>query len=273
MKIKKVAIILIIISICSLISTELVYGGIGVKPTIIETVVTTDKVIKGAYKVVNSDPETLHVTVQIEDWLEKRTGSSPISIEDWLTVTPMEFDIESQGMREVEYEINVPYGVQGELVAMVFFAAAVPTEGAFDITSRFGVSIYAAIEDGMELECDIKNITVRRNIIKKKEGGIIDRGFIFVVDIENKGNVHLRPTGVVEILGEYDDKYYVQIERGFPVYPGKQLDYAIRWDKTDLPPGRYEANVKINYGKIYDIDKRLEKGTTFFVNEDGSISE
>ncbi len=264
--------LIIIASYTLIVDTNESCAGVGVKPTIIETVVSTGEVKKGAYTVVNSDPKPIHVKVEIEDWLEKRTGESSIPVEDWLTITPMELDIESGGMKQVEYKIEIPRGADSELVAMVFFSAAVPMEGAFDITSRFGVSIYAAIEEGMELECKINDLSVRRNITEKKEGGRIDKGIIFVVDVANDGNVHLRPTGFIEVIGPGGKKYRVGIERGFPVYPGSKLDYAIHWKRTDIPSGDYEATINLDYGKIYNVDAKLKRKVTFSVNEDGSVS-
>ncbi len=271
-KIMKAFIIIFIIG-CNLLIYETALAGIGVKPTIIEIVVSPNSVTKGVYTVVNSDNEPIHVKVEPEDWLKRKTGVSGVPIEDWLTITPMEFDIEPQTLKEVEYAITPPSGCEGELVAMVFFATSSPMKGAFGITSRFGVSIYAAIENSIELGCSINNIKIKRNIRKKEDGGIIDKGMIFIIDVENKGNVHLRPTGNIEVTGEDGSKYDIKIERGFPVYPGTHLSYAVRWDKKDLSPGRYEARIKLDYGNIYNVDKTIEKKTSFLVEENGELKE
>jgi len=265
----------VMVLFCMLIvcSVDESHAGVGVKPTIIETVVSAGEAKKGVYKVVNSDPQPIHVKVEIEDWLKKRTGTSPISVEEWLTISPMELDINPGGMEEVEYTIDVPRGADSELVAMVFFSAAIPTEGAFDITSRFGVSIYAVIEDEMELGCRVNDISVKRNVIEKEDGGRIDKGIIFVVDVANEGNVHLRPTGTIMITDEDGKQYKVSIKRGFPIYPGSRLDYAIRWDKTDLAPGRYKARTVLDYGRIYDLpDRTVEREILFTVDGNGDIS-
>ena len=243
------------------LAAGLAYAGVGVSPTITEIIVPLDKVTRGIYTVVNSANEPLCVKVEPEDWLKQRTGVGSLPVEDWLTVTPMEFDIEPQGVTEVEYAIAPPASYKGELIAMVFFAAAVPTEGAFDITSRFGVSIYAAVEGTITLACNIDNIKVKNS----------GKGIIFTMDLENQGNVHLRPTGYIDVAGEDGTRDRVTIERGFPVYPGSKLNYAIRWKKKDVPPGRYEANLKVDYGKIFNEDKVLERKVAFVVGEDGKV--
>jgi hypothetical protein len=63
----------------------------------------------------------------------------------------------------------------------------------------------------------------------------------------------------------------VKIEQGFPMYPGTSLDYAVNWKKTGLPPGRYEAFIRLDYGSTYGEEKLAEKNLSFFVGEDGNV--
>ena len=260
LKLQKFEVILVVIT-CFLYA-GLAYAGIGVKPTITEITVPAARATKGILVVVNSDEETLHVTVEPEDWLKKRTGKDSIPVGDWLTIESMEFDIEPEEVKRIGYTISPPAGYEGELIAMIFFAASVPMEGAFGITSRFGVSIYAAIEETIILACNIDNIAAKKD----------QKGIIFSMDLENQGNVHLRPAGNILILAEDGTEYNVLIKRGFPVYPGSELNYSIRWNKIDVPPGRYEATMKVDVGKLHNRDKILERKVSFVVGEDGEIS-
>lgn len=271
MKIREIAILVFIIG-WVLFGAVPLRAGIGVKPTVTEVVVSLDSVTKGVFTVVNDGDEPIHVKVEPEDWLKKRTGISDIPIEDWLTITPMEFDVEPRGMKEVEYMIAPPSGAEGELVAMIFFATSSARKGVFGITSRFGVSIYAAIEGRIDLGCELNNVIIKRDIRKTEEGGTIDKGIVFILDVENQGNVHLRPTGDIIVTGEDGSKYDVKIERGFPVFPGTRLSYAIRWDKSDISPGKYEALIMLDCGNIYEIEKTVEKRMPFLVEEDGKVS-
>lgn len=248
------------------------YAGIAIEPTITEITVPADTATKGTFKVTNVGDSSIRVKVEIEDWLKLRLGSSKIPVEKWLTVTPMEFDVGPKGTEEVEYIINIPKGYEGEVAAMVFFSSQVEEAGAFNIMSRFGVSIYAAVQDSIVLACNIKDIKVLKDMEKKEGAEPVDRGVLFVIDIENKGNVHLRPTGTIKIISRDGTEYFVNIGRGFPVYPGKVLSYAIPWPNKDIKPGRYQARVSLDYGNIYNIDKKAEKGTSFLVKKDGTIS-
>ena len=120
---------------------------------------------------------------------------------------------------------------------------------------KFGVSIFAGIEGTIELGCDIDNIRVKS---RAKEGDIL-----FIMDVENTGNAHIRPEGEILIRAEDGGEYEVKIEKGFPVYPGTSLNYAVRWDERDVPLGGYEAVVRLDYGNIYGEEKTVEKRVEF----------
>ena len=252
----------IFISILGYISffTGISYAGIGVSPENIEMMAAGGSETKGSYAVVNDADTPIHVKVDAEDWLKMRMGKTSIPVEQWLKIDPMEFDIGPKESTKVDYVITPPQGQEGELAAMVYFGTT-SKEGAFNITSRFGVSIYVAIENTIKLGCKIGNIMVAR-----------DKKIDFGIEVENSGNVHIRPTGNIEITGENGETYNIPVQRGFPVYAGKKFVYSIPWDKTDVAPGKYNVNVSLDCGSIYKIDKRIEKKTSFIVKEDGTIS-
>lgn len=273
--IRKISILsFIFISILCAITFQagLIYAGIGVSPENVEIMVSQGSTTNGTYSVVNDSDAPVHVKVEIEDWLKSRTGKSTIAVEKWLKVEPMEFDMGPKETKNVEYIITPPQDQEGELAAMVFFGVA-SKEGAFNIMSRFGVSIYAGIENTIKLDCNIKNVMVARDVRDpKKETNLKDKRIVFGVVVENGGNVHIRPTGNIEITGENGIMDNVKIERGFPVYAGKSLTYSVPWNKKDVPPGKYDVNITLDCGNIYKIDKKIEKKASFIVKKDGNIS-
>ena len=95
---------------------------------------------------------------------------------------PLEFDLAPQERKEVKYSINPPGGSQGELAAMIFFATTAP-EGVMNITTRNGVSLYAAFDENMKLKCAIDKVDLAR-FEQKTDNGVVDRGIVFTIDIE-----------------------------------------------------------------------------------------
>jgi P pilus assembly chaperone PapD len=268
--IARISAIALLVIACLLSSHSSCYAALGVDPESIELVASPDTATNGVYNVVNEGSESVRVAVQPEEWPRSATPKGDLSIDKWLTVTPMEFDLAPQERKEVQFTINPPNGRGGELSAMIFFATTSP-EGTMNITTRNGVSLYAAFADVMRLECSIAGVDVSK-FEQKTDNGIVDRGIVFTINIENKSNVHIRPTGSIVITGEDGSSHNLNIERGFPTYIGGKGSYQVLWDKKDVTQGKYEALITLDYGQLYKMDKKTEKKMGFVVNKDGTVS-
>lgn len=249
------------------------YAGIGVAPAITETTVSAGTETRGKFVVTNDSDKSAMIRAEIEDWLKRRTGKEGVPVDEWLKVEPMEFEVAAKSSKEVEFIITPPKGYEGEMIAMIFFSAPPSPTGAFNITTRFGVSIYAAVKGTLNIDGSIAGFSAGKSIETKEDGTKVERGIIFYIDVENKSNVHIRPTGEIAIKGEDGSEYKVAVERGFPIYPGEKLSSFVVWEKKDIKPGKYEAVLKLDAGKIYDMGKMLEKKIVFTVKQDGSVAQ
>ena len=268
--IARISAVALLVIACLFSSHSSCYAALGVEPESIELVASPDTVTNGVYSVVNESSESVRVVVQPEEWPRSATPKNDLSVEKWLTVTPMEFDLAPQERKEVQFTINPPSGHGGELSAMIFFATTSP-EGMLNITTRNGVSLYAAFADTICLGCSITDIHVDK-FEQKTDSGMVDRGVVFTIDVENKSNVHIRPTGSIVITVEDGSKHDLDIERGFPAYAGGKASYQVLWDKKDVTQGKCEALITLDYGKLYKLDKKIEKKVDFIVNKDGTVS-
>lgn len=238
-------------------------AGIGVTPQITEMTVAKGAVVKGIYTVINDSAETVRVRVEPEDWMKLKTGKSIIPLDQWLAIAPSEFDVAPKGVTEVGYTITAPQDERGELAAMVFFSTAPQATGNFDIATRFGVSVYAAIEGTIEIAAEVKDVRIEKGPVDPAHN---EAGLTFFITVANKGNVHLRPTGVITIRRKDDRIYTVPVERSFPVYPGTELVYPVAWKTAGVAPGSYEGVVTLDCGNIYKVDKKIEKRFTVTVS-------
>ena len=246
------------------------YAALGVEPESIELVASPDAATNGVYSVVNEGSESVRVIVQPEEWPRSATPKNDLSVDKWLTVTPTEFDLAPRERKEVQFAINPPSNHGGELSTMIFFSTTSP-EGMMNITTRNGASLYAVFSDVMRLECSIAGVDISK-FEQKTDNGMVDRGIVFTINVENKSNVHIRPTGSIVITGEGGSKHNLNIERGFPAYAGGNGSYQVLWDKKDVTHGKCEALITLDYGKLYKLDKKIEKKMSFVVNEDGTVS-
>lgn len=269
-RILKISAFILVMAACLSVNHSVCYAALGVEPESIELVAGPDTITAGAYNVTNDGGEPVRVVVQPEEWPRRADGKVGFPVKEWLDITPMEFDLAPRERKEARFTIKPPAGHPGELSAMIFFATT-SAEGVMNITTRNGVSLYAAFADRMLVDCAVDSISVSR-FQQKSDAGTIDRGIVFTINIENRGNVHLRPVGSIEITDKAGAKYDVNIERGFPAYAGGKGIYEVLWDKKDIAPGKYEARIALDYGRLYKLDKKVYKKISFTINEDRSVS-
>lgn len=244
-----------------------IYAGISVKPTVTEIRLSPGKRKVGTFTVANDGDNSLHIKVEPEDWMKKE---ETVGVSSWLRVKPLEFELAGGDSRKVKYKIEVPQDAEGELVAMVFFGSITPAGGGLGIQTRFGVSIYVAIEGTEVVEANIEKLDATRY-----GGGSSDNyGINFGVTVANTGNVHIRPKGKISIENENGERVKdLDIFYGFPVFPQAKRTFPAIWRGGELPPGEYRAKVSINYGELYGlIDKICSYDTVFSVEEGGQVS-
>jgi len=246
----KAKVLPLVIGIAFLAETAL--AGIAVNPTVTELEVAPGRVKAGSFRVGNAGEELVRVKVEVEDWLKLRVGKSPVNIKDWFIIDEPEFELEPSEIKVISYRVMAPEGVEGELIAMVFFSTAVPGGGTLNITSRFGVSVYAGIEGTEVIDPEIREI-------KTNEQGL----GIYVV---NKGNVHLRPSGTVAIKDPGGNLIH---EKKIPytavIFPGKAHTYPVKLDITSLSSGDYEVEAIFDTGTIFEKSKTFKKIVSLYI--------
>ena len=246
----KVMIALALTGIIFLANTAL--AGIGVQPTVTELEVTPGRMKAGSFRVANAGEEAVLVKVELEDWLKLRIGRSPVDVEDWLVMEETEFELEPSEIKNIGYTVMAPEGVEGELIAMVFFSSAVPGGGTLSIASRFGVSVYAGIEGTEVIDAEIKDINLNNSTL-----GII---------VENHGNVHLRPIGRVLIKDTEDNLIQeTKVPYTAVIFAGKTHTYPLALDRDKFSSGDYTVEAIFDTGEVYEKNKVFKKVVSIYV--------
>ena len=78
-----------------------------------------------------------------------------------------------------------------------------------------------------------------------------DRPIDFLLRLENSGNVHLKPGGIIEIInwrGKKVGELPVNVQ-GASVMPQSQRQFFARWGGVSLWPGPYSAKMRLIYGE------------------------
>lgn len=255
--------VLVWIIICFLILLPVFsYAGIGAMPSHEELKGKPREKIKGSYTVYNTGDNPLDVGVYFREYF-KLEENKKIAIKDWLHCRPMNFRLGPKEKKEVKYIVRGPERAVGEVMSMIFFSA--PSVPGSNVRMSFGVSLYARIDGTDVVNGEINDVELKR--VSVPSGGFPPY-YAVTVNLDNKGNVHLRPRIKADLYKGRRLVKTVDFPFGWPVFPGQKYNYQGSWrdEEYRLKPGSYVAEIEAGFeGQV------LRKKTAFFVDEQGGI--
>lgn len=230
---KKIA---FICSILLLIET-LVYAGLTITPSRQEISVAPGGKFKGVYTVRNDYQTPVDVKVEFRDWFVLAENKN-LNISDWLSVSPSKVHLLPGEMKNVEYKVHISKSAKGVLVGMVSFVPETQEQQGINLV--ISVSIFITVSGTEKINAYLDNMKFSR------DGGNLQVS----VEVQNKGNVHLRPEGKCVLESGNSQKIEVQIPQGRPVYPGMSRTSVGRIDINKVPAGKYSAMVELKSGNL-----------------------
>lgn len=251
-------------------------------PPVVELKVDKGQKTTVGIKLTNLSSSTLSITAAVNDFGAKNETGEPnilfdnsstdnvYSLRQWVQV-PGDFTIASKETKTITVPIQVPTNAEpGGHYGVVRFTG---TNAGGDVEQ---VALSASIGSLLLLQVN-GTISIGANVedFYTANGSFAKSGFFeaaplqLVTRIKNTGNVHIKPTGTVEIKDTFGNKVSTVRMNGNPSAekdrPGSILPQSVRRFNTELKDlqlfGRYTATMKLNYGE----GKTLEKTTEFWV--------
>ncbi|MCK5534207.1 hypothetical protein KAI68_03750, partial [bacterium] len=237
---------------------------VSVTPRKIEIKIAAGEKIEGSYFVLNQKKETTKVSIKSRYWFLSDENKE-IKIADWLQFVPSEFKLKPGEKKEIKFKISIPQKAKGLLMAMNSFSPESPEESMINVV--ISVPLYVIIRGTEIVKAKISKVIIKKSKIKEKKKA--EEGLWIAAEIENKGNIHLRPQCEAVII----DKKGKEIKRirlrcNRPVFPKRTEFYHGSWKKADLKKGKYKMRMFVDYGNPEDI---LEKMISFKMNRKGKI--
>jgi hypothetical protein len=209
--------------------------AMGLTPSRLEIGLKPGEVFEGTYTVTNDQGFELPVSIASKNWFTSKDNLG-ITATDWLKVTPEEIILSTGASETVHYKITVPEKANGMIMSMVSFVS--PSALDSNVNMALTVPIYVTVQ-GTE--------KVKWQISEAKPDFSSDTTRILAY-VENKGNVHVRPSGNVKI---YNKNRTISIQLNFkdgaPVYPGRTQEFYADDKELKLVPGRYTAEIEMQY--------------------------
>jgi hypothetical protein len=219
----------------ALVAFERPLLALSVTPTIQQFDLNAGQKKKSVYTITNDDPWDMSIVPESKDWFVlPENKAAAITAKDWLVVKGATITLKPGESREVPFEVHVPKSAIGELVGMVSFRM---TGGPDKFVRKvFSVAVYAGIEGTQKPQAKIIAAMVDTS------SPTLIGGFF----LQNVGNIHLRPTGLVQVFNEKDvNVVNITIQRASPIYPGEKKPYSGEIPNYSLPPGDYSAKISI----------------------------
>ncbi|MEA3355660.1 MAG: Fn3-like domain-containing protein [Patescibacteria group bacterium] len=205
-------------------------------------------------KITNSSDTAQTYKITATDFTVNDSKGTPIpvltnvsnrwSLASWLTTTPPTISIQPNQSSIITLQINIPQNaLPGGHYAMVTYEPVNPNKidsTGSAIASRVGTLIYLKVQGDITEAAYLKDLSVKK---KWFEYGPIDIN----LEIENLGDIHLKPTGTFTITNLFNQPILEKKLEEVNIFP-----FASRTHKFQMPKkyyfGRFQAKLQANAG-------------------------
>lgn len=257
-----------------------------ISPPLIELQADTGQTVKASIKFTNVSDDQLIIKTQINDFGAKNETGEPniifddvantaYSLRQWIA-SPPPFKIGAHETRTVDFPITIPPNAEpGGHYAVIRFTGSTPAmeESGVALTASIGSLVLLQVSGQTSEKASVAEFFSAKS---SKGGQLESQSFFqtgpltFVERIRNDGNVHLKPTGTIEVKNMLGRTVQTLRVNGDPTDPNNAprsiLPESIRRFEQPLPKkwliGRYSATIKLSYGQG---QQPLEQTITFWV--------
>lgn len=244
---------------------------------------------KGVVKVFNETDTELFLTSSVEPFTAGDESGQPFYLPpadkhkylDWFDVEEDSIIVLPNQLRVIPFNINVPVdAVPGGYYAVIFWEGQPsPTVGevAVSVRGKVGTLIFLKVKGEV---AEVGEILEFRTEPEKKLFWQLPINFL--TRFSNVGNVHLQPTGTIELAGWFgennfflvnaDERFILpQTVRRFQLIWGQEptgnvwenFFLGLEQELSNLTIGKYRATLTLNFG--LDNNKQLTEEISFWI--------
>jgi hypothetical protein len=249
-------------------------AGAGLAPTLIERGAEPGETFSETLTVSNLSDETQTYFLYARDISGVRAGGSPIfadegmertgfELTEWVTLSDYELTLSPGDEQSVTVTITVPSEASP---GSHFGGVVVSLEPPRLRTVGAGVGFEVANIISIRVAGDaVESAQIRSFSTDKRVYG--ETLVNFTARVENKGNVLVRPTGLLEVTNMFGERVVLMRfnEAAGGVFPGSVRDFAMVWEDETPGLGRYEAKVSLVYGEAGVSQQTVTHTTSFWI--------
>lgn len=240
-----------------------------ISPPLVELKADPGQTVTASIKLTNVSDSTLRIQSHFNDFGAKdETGEPNIifeeshttvySLRQWIA-SPEPFTIAPQETKTVDFLITVPHNAEpGGHYAVIRFSGSTPEleQNGVALTASIGSLVLLKVSGAINEKASITEFFTATQ--KFAQNNIFESGPItFVERIKNDGNVHLKPTGNIDIFNAFGQQVASLPVNGDPrdtnnpprsVLPNSIRRFDQTWD-SGFTLGYYRARVELTYGQ------------------------
>ena len=235
-----------------------------VSPPLFETAGSPGAELKQRVALTNESDNPRVITVEKQNFTARgEEGQAELCIEDcpfplapWVTVTPSTVTIAPKVRQEFDVTINVPGNAEpgGHYGALVFSPAVSDDPNAnVRVVSQVSALMLVRVPGDVIETAKIESFESDKNRYSK---GPVN----FDIRVKADGNVHVKPTGTIEVSNIFGSKIATIPVAGQNVLPSTVRNLKTKWDHSQLF-GPYKAKLTLTYG---GTEQKLESSTRFW---------
>lgn len=210
------------------------------------------KTSEGTTKVINETNVPLTFNLTIQDYVVNDTKGTPTflppstldskySAASWIAITPNTFTLNPHESQQIKYYVSIPANARpgGHYAGIVYTPEVKPQTGTGGIVNtQIGSLFYVTV-----------NGPVKENAVVSKilANSFQEFGPVRVLtQIKNLGDLHIKPTGKVNVSGLFNNSSYDLTESN--IFPETARDYENYVGQKWLMLGRYKVELMATYG-------------------------
>ena len=254
MKRKFVSLILIFVGGIAFAPAVFGQTGLGISPLTFELSGSPGEVIENFIKVYNPTDNVIGIRMQIQDIAPageegfitvEPAETETYSLASWIKTEPTELDLQPKEEKYVKFTLTIPENAEpgghyGTVLASTISISGPEATGAL-IIPRIGSLVLLTIPGAMKENLIVKDFSLPHRYFS--QGPIT-----FSIKLENKGTVHVKPTGYVTITNWLDKKVADIALSSQNVLPGAVRKFDVTFNKKWLWAGKYTATLSGSYG-------------------------
>lgn len=253
-----------------------------ISPTLIELSADPGETKTATIKLTNLSDTELTMTAQSNDFGSKNeTGepniifddseSTPHSLKNWVAL-PEDFTIASKETKTVDVPIDIPEDAEpGGHYAVIRFTGNAKAEDGSQVALSASIGSLVMLKVSGEIQQKVSVASFYSAHKNFSETSFFEYGPVaFVERLKNEGNIHVKPTGTIEIKNIFGKVVSTIRVNGDPGQddnlPKSVLPQSIRRFDQSLEGkrlfGKYKATLALSYG---DPQQKIEQSITFWV--------